>query len=410
MFHLAGYILVLALIKRLVPPMPIQTPDQGKDEVVKNSSVTVIVPVYNEEKMILQKIQNLQLQQWGLLDIRVLVVDGGSKDATVSLLKSYILGPQKPSFPVEVLESPLSGKINQLNLALSKISPDHYVVVTDADTMIETTDGVVRAIKYLKLNTNVSLVGAWTKPPAHSHLLNAEHAYWDKQNRLRFLETNVFTSSIVVAPFYAFKRNCIDYFPTDCVADDVHIAMVAHQSQNRVIYAHDIVVIELRQPGSFTELFRHKLRKAHAYTTELLRVLYRLPYMGKRAKFLYGFKLYQFFYLPWALIAWGISILNLIFFQNDLTTVILSCLALAGITIFSSLLLKPAPSHSRGGFHLFSILISVYVLAAMNIILIANFMIFPFWRQNSNYRKVTGGLPAPGIDPTFAGSLNSSDL
>lgn len=388
--NFAGYSLILAWLKKFVPPDPIKTSLPGAQ--LRPESLSIVIPVFNESKFIAEKVKNLVLQRIGGLNVNTLIVDGGSTDGTFELVKSLILEGEYSAFKMQLLKSPNPGKINQLNFALSKIPKGELVLVTDADALINSTDALLRAVQYLQLNSNTAVVGGWTVPPSGSNLANAEHAYWDKQNRMRYLETSVYTSSIVVAPFYMFRSNLVSAFPIDCVADDVFISMRAHQDNLRVIYAHDILVTECRQPGTMGELFRHKLRKAHAYSTELLRILYRLPYMGKRMKFFYMFKLYQFFYLPWALLIYGLATIKLLFFQQDYWTILITLAILFVSTLAGSLIMKPAPTHSRGGLQVQSIISSILVMALMTVVLMVNFFVFPFWKQNSVYRKVTGGI------------------
>ncbi|MGL5508089.1 MAG: glycosyltransferase, partial [Microcoleaceae cyanobacterium] len=68
--------------------------------------ISIIIPVLNEELMIRKTLQNiLNIQSTGSLLYQIIVVDGGSHDRTLEIVKS---------FPVEVLQI-TGGRAVQMN-------------------------------------------------------------------------------------------------------------------------------------------------------------------------------------------------------------------------------------------------------------------------------------------------------
>lgn len=392
LFHFAGYILVLAVIRRLRPrevsravPAP-DAPDLPE--------MTVVVPVRNEEHFIRRKLENLLALEYPDARLHVVVVDGGSTDATARIVDG--VAAASPRRSVRWLESTAQGKIPQLNEALASIPGGHLVVVTDADATVAPANALLRVAGYFAADPDVGLVGGWAMPPLEPGLaVHAEHAYWDKQNRLRYMETGAFSSSIVVAPFYAFPRRLLVSFPEDCIADDVHASFVCHLAGRRVLYADDIDVVEHRCARSLGALFAHKRRKTHAYTIEILRVMHRLPFMGKRLKFFWGAKLFQFFYLPWACL--GLLVLSLRLAALGLGSVVLATFAaMAGATLLASLLMTPPPGRRRGGLEVTSIVSSAVTFTLMFVVLFVNFFSFPFRRDDSVYERLEAGRGPAG--------------
>ncbi len=69
--------------------------------------ISIIIPIYQEEKIIEHYLAQLPKQE----DLEILVIDGGSQDRTVELAQT---------FPVKVLISPEKGRAQQMNFGASQ--------------------------------------------------------------------------------------------------------------------------------------------------------------------------------------------------------------------------------------------------------------------------------------------------
>jgi len=387
----AFYPLLLAVARRVRPRALVQVAVDIDDGALPE--IVLVVPTYNEEAFVEDKLRNVATLAYPAHRLRVLVVDGGSSDETLSRIDR--VAASLP-FRVEVVSCEERGKIPQLNEGLDRISPDAIVAVTDADARIDAADALLRVVGYLRHNPEVGLVGGWTRPPVDDRSVpDAEHGFWDKQNRLRYIETISFSSSIVVAPFYAFRRDMIDRLPADCVADDVYVSFRHHLAGRRIVYAHDILVTELRCPTDLRALFHHKLRKANAYAIELARMLHLSAHMGRRLKLVYFFKIFQFLYLPWALLGFGLLAAHLVV-QGQPIYVASILVALFGTLLGASLSMVPPPGRQRGGLRFRPIVASAILFTIMTVVLCLNTLLFPFWRQGSSYERLTRREAAHG--------------
>ena len=96
--------------------------------------VAVLIPAYNEEKVIERTIRAALRSSYR--NLRVIVIDDGSKDRTLEVARS--------SFPKEeaagrvlILTKPNAGKAEALNFGLKRLDPDEEIFVgIDADTVI----------------------------------------------------------------------------------------------------------------------------------------------------------------------------------------------------------------------------------------------------------------------------------
>jgi cellulose synthase/poly-beta-1,6-N-acetylglucosamine synthase-like glycosyltransferase len=376
LFNFSGYIFVLQFFQ--------QKNKKKKQKINKKHlqpKVHIIVPFFNEIALIKEKMQNIEFLDYPKKDLKVVFVDGGSTDGGEKFVKDWIEKEENRFF--EFVNG--GGKILQLNHALSNIPDEDFVVITDVDSIVQDKNAIRIALNYFELD-NVGLVGGWARPLEEA-AMGLEIAYWDKQNRLRYLETKAGTSSIVTAQFYMFRKKLLHQFPSDCLADDVYVAFQAHKNGEKVIYAHEIDVLEVRQPSNLKSLFWHKLRKANAYSIELLRELYLLPHMKRFEKFLYLYKMFQFFHLPWISVLFLGSTIALLMEKYHFTVLLSYVLLL--ISIFSaSFSLKPPEHRIRGGLRLHSALYTIGIFSLVNFVLILNSLLYPFWRQNKIYERI----------------------
>jgi cellulose synthase/poly-beta-1,6-N-acetylglucosamine synthase-like glycosyltransferase len=382
-YFLSGHILGLWLMRKLRPAPPI--PDTSDlQQVSEWPAVSMIVPTLNEEDLIEKKLSNLAALDYPPSQLTVYIADGSTEHATTERVQRFI-EEQHPPFKIQVLRMGM-GKIRQLNETLQHIESSQMVLITDADAMIKNSDALKRAIALFLKDSQVGLVGGWSGPARKLNPLPVDWAYWDKQNRLRYLETISFSSSIVVAPFYLFPRHLLASFPADCVADDVYISLLCHILGRRIIYCPDIQVEESRFPTSLSELFWHKFRKGNAYTIELLRVMYRLPYMSNRVKFLYGNKLLQFFLYPFAFGAFFLETFDLLA-QSEWSYLFFVYSLLFLTMLGASFLIHAPPGKQRGGLKPAAAWQTIQVFVLTFVILMINIFTFPFFRQDSIYPK-----------------------
>jgi len=94
--------------------------------------VAVLIPAYNEEKVIVRTIRSVMMSTYK--NLRIIVIDDGSTDATYEVAKAAY--PKEiASGRLTVLTKPNAGKAEALNYALEHFDEEIYVGI-DADTVI----------------------------------------------------------------------------------------------------------------------------------------------------------------------------------------------------------------------------------------------------------------------------------
>ncbi len=116
---------VFAIIDRLRRPHREASPGY-------NPRVAVLIPAYNEEKVIVRTIRSVLNSDYE--NLRVIVIDDGSKDRTAEVAREAYAA-QIRTGRVEVLEKLNGGKAAALNYALDGVDEEIYVGI-DADTVI----------------------------------------------------------------------------------------------------------------------------------------------------------------------------------------------------------------------------------------------------------------------------------
>jgi peptidoglycan/xylan/chitin deacetylase (PgdA/CDA1 family) len=124
--------------------------------------VAVLIPAYNEEKVIERTIQ-------GALDsyypnLRVIVIDDGSSDRTLEIARRAF-APEEAAGKVLILTRPNGGKAAALNFGLEHIGAAEFFVGIDADTIIA-PDAIARLVPHF-LNPKVAAVAGRNRSLAH---------------------------------------------------------------------------------------------------------------------------------------------------------------------------------------------------------------------------------------------------
>jgi len=342
-------------------------------------TVAILVPCYNEEKLIKKKVENLARLDYEPEMMEVFFLDGKSTDASVQLIEEGIRG--RPNFAC--VQTNQRGKINQLNFLLPEIKAD-IIVNTDVDGFME-EDALLKMVDEFRKGEEVGVVGALVSP---EETIKEEVEHWHAQNRVRILETGVRSASAVIGACYGFRRGLIERFPEDVVADDVYVTFAATAKGKRVIYSRNAWAWEMRAANSLGEMFRHKFRKSHALIKELLRFLPKAFRMKGLYRVIFLTKFLQQLVVPWMLILFLVLLVVLLVrvprYEIEISY-FLFLLFLPWVFMANKLLseIKLTGKEPPGRPWL---IIKAFLIG--NLCLVAAGLAYPFYRQKSQYRKV----------------------
>jgi cellulose synthase/poly-beta-1,6-N-acetylglucosamine synthase-like glycosyltransferase len=350
--------------------------NKNNDDIIPLPTMTILVPCYNEENIIEWKIDNLLQLEYPRDKLEVIFLDGCSTDSTVQKIKDIIWA----SPYMRLVETGKRGKIPQINHVLSEITSD-IIVNTDVDAELK-KDVLLEIAKEFRNDERVGVVGAYVVP---KNCCREEAQYWNSQNQARLLESDAYSSSIVIAPCYAFRKGLIASFPDDVIADDIYTAFLSTVKGYRVIYCRNAVAFETRTPTNMRELVKHKFRKTNAYITEVLRFLYCLPRLDTFWRIIFLTRTLQVIGQAWVLLLYLLLTVSLITMKQY--EPVLYCFITAVISLgITHVTLKKVESPDLGQPKGFFLSLKVFIILTYLLILAG--LTYPLYRQTSSYERI----------------------
>ncbi len=252
-------------------------------------AVTLLIATLDEEARITERLADLDHTDYPPDKLRVLVVDGGSRDATVRRIRAAARAG------VRVLAVPgRRGKGVQLNAALNEIE-DELIVMSDADARLA-PDCLRKLVEMLVSEPGTAVVGARVLPETE---LEEERLHWALMSRLGWLEGVVFGTAVPSGVALAFRRSMVAPSP-ESAADDVELALAAGCRGLRAKMRLDAVAVESRAPVRLGQFLRVRRGRGGRYREEVRRMVSRrdLPWPARIASTV---RYLQFAVVPWAL-------------------------------------------------------------------------------------------------------------
>jgi len=224
-------------------------------EVGLSEAVAVVVPAYNEEKVIVQTVRSLLASSGPPFEI--VVVDDGSTDATFDVVTSTFAGEPR----VRAFRKPNGGKAAALNYGLRQ-SAAPIVVALDADTVFhpQTVQRLAAAFR----SPRVGAVAGNAKVGNRVNLLTRWQAleYVTSQNldRRAFDVLNGIT--VVPGAVGAWRRELVidaGGFSTDTLAEDADLTMAVLRRGYDVVY-EERAIAWTEAPDTLRGLLKQRFR------------------------------------------------------------------------------------------------------------------------------------------------------
>jgi cellulose synthase/poly-beta-1,6-N-acetylglucosamine synthase-like glycosyltransferase/peptidoglycan/xylan/chitin deacetylase (PgdA/CDA1 family)/spore germination protein YaaH len=194
--------------------------------------VTVLIPAFNEEKVIVKTVERILASDYPDLD--VLVIDDGSKDHTAFITRSHFVKDKR----VRLISIPNGGKANALNVGLAAAEND-IVVALDADTQFN-PDTIRRLARWFADET-VGAVAGNAKVGNRVNMITRWQAleYIVAQNLERRALSALDTLTVVPGAVGAWRRKALldlGGFPADTLAEDQDLTIAIQTKGYRVAF------------------------------------------------------------------------------------------------------------------------------------------------------------------------------
>ncbi len=221
--------------------------------------VAVLIPAFNEEKVIARTIRSALTSDYP--NLHVIVIDDGSSDRTLEVARTAF-AQEEASGRVLILTKPNSGKADALNFGLEHMSGEEIFVGIDADTVIA-PDAISRLVPHF-LNPKVGAVAGNAKVGNRVNLWTRWQAleYITSQNFERRALNTMGAVSVVPGAIGAWRVSAVRQaagFHTDTVAEDADLTMALLQLGYRVEY-EDLALAYTEAPVNARGLMRQRFR------------------------------------------------------------------------------------------------------------------------------------------------------
>jgi len=260
--------------------------------------VSIIVPTYNEAKLVRQKLDDIASQSYPKDLAEIIVVDSASTDGTLEVVKEWIADHRDVRAKL-IEENVRRGKAYALNRALEAAVGD-VVVITDVDSAWPSRDTLASALSWF----SDPLVGAVTcvKIPAGRGFVGVERGYRGLYNVVRLCESKKYSTPVFHGELAAFRRDLLVQlggFPTDIGADDSHTATLIALKGYRTIAVDNAICREL-VPGKGYHMWR--IRRAQHLIQHFTKTLRLLPKAPREFKPILLAETWLHLFNPWLLL------------------------------------------------------------------------------------------------------------
>jgi peptidoglycan-N-acetylglucosamine deacetylase len=221
--------------------------------------VAVLIPAYNEEKVIERTVRAALNSNYR--NLRVIVIDDGSKDRTLEVARRAFAG-EAAAGRVLILGKLNSGKAEALNYGIEHIGDAEIFVGIDADTIIA-PDAISRLVPHF-INAEVGAIAGNAKVGNRVNLWTRWQAleYITSQNFERRALDVLGAVSVVPGAIGAWRVSAVREaggFHTDTVAEDADLTMALLRRGYRVEY-EDMALAYTEAPTNANGLMRQRFR------------------------------------------------------------------------------------------------------------------------------------------------------
>lgn len=280
--------------------------------------VSILIPAYNEEKIIEQKLKNCFSLDYPCNKVEIIIILDGCTDKT----KDIALNFTNKNLKI-VEQKKRLGKMAALNKTAWQAQGD-ILIFTDANAIYK-EDALKNLIRYF-VNENIGGVCGRLvyKNITDKNSFEAEGIYWKYEDLIKQLESKV--NSLVTAngSIYAIRKSLFSKIDED-LADDLSIPIKIITSGKKFIYEPDAIATE-RPPQKAEEEFHRRARIINQGFKATFRLLRDILHAGNLFAFEFLFHKFLRWFVPIFLILILISNFFLLQFKFYLVFSILQVL------------------------------------------------------------------------------------
>lgn len=266
----------------------------NEEKNIEYPTVSVLIVAHNEEKVIKEKLSNMISLQYPSDRIEYIVASDNSTDQTENIVNAFT--KEHSDYSIKLYSTKEhKGKTNAQNEA-QKICSGEILIMTDANSIFK-RDAIIELVKSFN-NDNVSYVcGKLEYTNTSNNTANAEATYWERDLKLRFFESEIYTITAGNGAIYACRNKEYIIIP-DIESHDLYMPYIYGKNGKRAIYNQNAVAYEKAGENDLDE-FKRKVRMNRNIITNIcdgMKVINFIKY-GWFAFFFFGHRTCR--YLLW---------------------------------------------------------------------------------------------------------------
>ncbi|WP_318522972.1 sugar transferase [Photobacterium leiognathi] len=205
-------------------------------------AVAIIIPAYNEEEHINDKLANLLMLDYPADKLFIFICCDGCSDETANICRQWESQFQRANIHFQLqISTSNKGKLARLNQLMTMAQPyADLVALSDVSALIS-----IDALKQAIYSFNDPKVGAITGNYLIYNGNTGEQQYWSWQNNMRFAESHLGSVIGGNGAFYIMRTRLFQPLPNDTINDDFMLPMQVLKQGYNVIYNECINSIEL---------------------------------------------------------------------------------------------------------------------------------------------------------------------
>lgn len=214
--------------------------------------VSMIVPVYNEEEHLEEKIANVRVTDYPQDKLQFIFVSDGSTDRSNSILETL----NDPN--IRVIYKTRGGKPTALNVGVEQAG-NPILIFSDGSTLFE-PDAIRMLVRHFD-KPEVGAVCGSLKFAANAESQQTEGFYWKYESMLRLMESRLGATLTASGAIYALRRDAWIPLSSDTVLDDFVTPINARNQGFSVLYDPEAIALDFA-PSSVKGEFARRVRIA----------------------------------------------------------------------------------------------------------------------------------------------------
>ena len=338
-------------------------------------TISFIVPAFNEEDCIKEKIINSLGQLYPSDKIEFIFITDGSSDNTPAIISQF------PA--IKLLHNPeRRGKSAALNRAVA-FAKNEILIFSDTNTTLnaEATHKIVQ--HYITSNVGGVAGEKKVRSKTNSSPLEGEGIYWRYESFLKKTDSDFYSVVGAAGELFSVRKELFEKVPDNIILDDFYISLKIAEKGYRIIYEPNAVATELPSFSLGDELKR-KIRIA-AGGFQAIWLLRSLLKWWKHPKLSYLFishRLLRWAATPFCLIFLIVS--NIFLVLGSANILFTSLLILQSVFYLMAIAGSIVSKHNKN----IKIIKFAHYFAFMNFAVILGFLGISVGQQSSSWEKV----------------------